>query len=397
MASSNSIPPTYPDPLAEALKHGAVPHIAELLRETIETIVRRWCDTARRQLPHANRLAFEHLRDHLPVSLKRLADVIERSEDGAAIRKLEEPAAQVARTRLQQDWNLTEVILEYRLVRQIIMEAVEERLARHLNRHEFMVLDAGVDTLLQQTVRTYVEGMQARRKEMLDMESRFLAYLSHDMRNHLNGVTLSLQTLRQQLDDMPGLAESVEDLDAAQQAIAATVEGMERMLQAERVRHASAAKFRPVDLCAVEADVSRRFADAATAKGLKLDIECPPRPVIVETDPDLLAIALQNLIGNAVKFSQHGTVRVGVRWQASEAGSDCLVTVSDEGPGIPPEQQKNLFKAFERGHAKGQSGTGLGLTIAAQAVRTLGGHLTLRSHPGEGSTFQFMLHSAHHV
>lgn len=399
MANTDAPVSTLCDPLNEILKQGPVPEVAEALRAGIETVVCRWSDVARQQLPHAGRLTFEHLRDHLPQGLSGVAYAIERQGDGEAIRQMEEPAADVARARLIQDWDLTEVILEYRLVRQIAVEVVEEGLRAHLTRHQFLVLDAGIDALLQKTVRTYVEDMQARQRQLLDTESRFLAYMSHDMRNNLNGVTLSLQTLRQELEDKAGFAGAVDDLDAAQQAIGATVEGMERMLQAERARHREGAKLRPVDVCAIESDVSRRFVDAASAKGLRLDIECPPQPVVLESDPDLLSIALQNLIGNAVKFSQHGTVRVGAHWQGIPAASDCLITVSDEGPGIPPDRQQDLFKAFERGpaHATQAGGTGLGLAIAAQAVRTLGGHLTLHSLPGAGTTFQFILHPGSHA
>jgi len=103
------------------------------------------------------------------------------------------------------------------------------------------------------------------------------------------------------------------------------------------------------------------------------------------SDRELLTLVLQNLLGNAVKYSRSGTVRV----VAKEHELGWKVAVSDQGPGIPPERRDALFQAFSRGETHGEPGVGLGLTIASQAARLLGSDLAVESTVGVGTTFSF--------
>jgi signal transduction histidine kinase len=98
-------------------------------------------------------------------------------------------------------------------------------------------------------------------------------------------------------------------------------------------------------------------------------------------------LVLQNLLGNAVKFSSKGTVRV----TSVEDPVGWKISVSDEGPGIAPDRLAAIFKAFTRGETYGQPGVGLGLTIASHAARILGSQLTVDSKLGHGSTFSFVI------
>jgi signal transduction histidine kinase len=108
---------------------------------------------------------------------------------------------------------------------------------------------------------------------------------------------------------------------------------------------------------------------------------------VAETDQDLISLVVQNLVGNAVKYSSAGTVRVS----AACAGGECCISVTDEGPGIAVEHLNRIFDAFGRGESYGQGGVGLGLTIASQAAKLLGAELTVESKVGVGSTFRLVL------
>jgi signal transduction histidine kinase len=110
---------------------------------------------------------------------------------------------------------------------------------------------------------------------------------------------------------------------------------------------------------------------------------------VVESDADLLSLVLQNLVGNGVKFSSGGAVRVGF-----DGGQDVdrpVLWVADDGPGIAPEQIDDVFEMYKRGDVQGQRGLGLGLAIAAQAAKLLGAGLTVESKVGVGSTFRLAL------
>ena len=161
------------------------------------------------------------------------------------------------------------------------------------------------------------------------------------------------------------------------------------------------------DLRQVVEEVAELIASAAQEKGIELishiDVDMP---AVVRGDPSRLRQVLNNLIGNAVKFTHQGEVVVRVASSeyrvASESDSllatrySILITfsVSDTGIGIAPEAQSRLFQPFSQADGsitRRYSGTGLGLAISKQLVELMGGHLSFESVPGSGSTFAFTL------
>ena len=123
-----------------------------------------------------------------------------------------------------------------------------------------------------------------------------------------------------------------------------------------------------------------------------MDVDVP-EGAQTNSDEALLTLVLQNLLGNAVKYSSSGTIRIMARDEVEGKSSGWVLSISDEGPGIAPENLSNLFDAFKRGETHGQPGVGLGLTIAAQAARLLGGELAVESKLNVGSTFRLVLPS----
>ena len=113
----------------------------------------------------------------------------------------------------------------------------------------------------------------------------------------------------------------------------------------------------------------------------------------VVSEEELITLALQNLVSNGVKFSSRGTVRIAAELSQEARPGPCVLSVSDQGPGIGPEHLGRIFEAFRRGDMHGQAGVGLGLAIASRAVKLLGGELTVESNVGTGSTFRIALPS----
>ncbi len=140
-------------------------------------------------------------------------------------------------------------------------------------------------------------------------------------------------------------------------------------------------------------DVRAMMVDRAESKGLALDVEYEyPLPDTVRTDPSRLRQILVNLVGNAVKFTDQGGIRVSVRYGASN-GSDRMlsITVADTGIGISPEHQARLFQPFTQGDmstTRRFGGTGLGLAISQRLAKMLGGRIDVKSQIGQGSSFR---------
>jgi signal transduction histidine kinase len=165
------------------------------------------------------------------------------------------------------------------------------------------------------------------------------------------------------------------------------------LLQAEQLRQERAeVNVQRVDLKHLLSEIANQSRHEARSKGLKLDVDVP-EGAQTNSDEALLTLVLQNLLGNAVKYSSSGTIRIMARDEVEGKSSGWVLSISDEGPGIGPENLSNLFDAFKRGETHGQPGVGLGLTIAAQAARLLGGELAVESKLNVGSTFRLVLPS----
>ncbi len=153
------------------------------------------------------------------------------------------------------------------------------------------------------------------------------------------------------------------------------------------------------DLRALMEDTLELVSGQARRKGLELVLNLPPDlPSWVRGAPLRLRQILVNLLGNAVKFTEQGEVRLRVRLVAGEGDRQTIsFEVSDTGPGIPLEQQGKIFHAFSQADGsttRRHGGTGLGLAISRQLVEMMGGEIMLRSMPGEGACFRFAIELA---
>ena len=143
----------------------------------------------------------------------------------------------------------------------------------------------------------------------------------------------------------------------------------------------------------VVTDVIDLMRVRAEAKGLALEAACHgPIPRTIESDPTRLRQILLNLIGNAIKFTERGGVKIGMSLEAGPDGSEprLRIVVEDSGIGVAPEQGRTLFDPFTQADTSTTrrfGGTGLGLTISRRFARMLGGDITLTSEPGKGSAF----------
>ena len=235
-----------------------------------------------------------------------------------------------------------------------------------------------------------------------DGTRKYLAFVSHELNNNLGGLLICLHALRKLVGADNVDRQAVGDmLDNATQVVQDTVSATSRFLHVERARHTGT----PPDPAPVRLhDLARRltvqFTPQAHQKGLALRSDVP-RDAAVVSNRELIFLVLQNLVGNAVKFSHKGTVRIGVDVD-DETDSVTALWVSDEGPGIPPQQLVHIFRAFRRGRPDGaaadeaasvapfSAGVGLGLTVANEAARLLGARLKVASLPDRGATFSLV-------
>lgn len=210
--------------------------------------------------------------------------------------------------------------------------------------------------------------------------SRFVAAASHDLLQPLSAAKLFISSI----GERALVPEAKATLDKAQNALL-SVEGiLGALLDISKLESGRAAvAVGPVRLDRLLAQLNDEFGAIAAAKGLRLSVV--PSRVSVMSDPAYLRRILQNLIGNAIRYTDRGRVLVGVR----RRGGMVRIEVRDTGPGIPEEEQDNIFKEFHRLNARASAseGMGLGLAIVERACALLGHPLGLTSQIGVGTCF----------
>jgi signal transduction histidine kinase len=165
---------------------------------------------------------------------------------------------------------------------------------------------------------------------------------------------------------------------------------MQRLLQAESLRKGGKKVVaEAVNLRTLLRGEAKQVEKQAQERGIKLIVEVPAT-LTVQSDPELITLVVQNFIGNAVKYGVEGAITIAARIE-SNGPPRCVISVSDEGPGIAVAHLERIFDAFQRGEGHGQPGVGLGLAIASQAAKLLGAQLHVESTVGRGSRFTLAL------
>ncbi|MFI5894072.1 PAS domain S-box protein [Actinoplanes sp. NPDC051513] len=221
-------------------------------------------------------------------------------------------------------------------------------------------------------------------------KSQFVAMVSHEIRTPLNGI-IGLNTLMLESGLSPRRRRFADGVDTSARALLSIVNDILDFSKVEAGKMALVPT--DFDLHLVIANAVRVAAENARGKHLEL-IGCypPDLPRTRHGDADRLGQVLINLLGNAVKFTSEGEVRLDV----APAGGDnrCRFAVTDTGIGIEPDILDRLFEPFaqaEQDTCRRYGGTGLGLTISRDLVDLMGGQLEASSRPGVGSTFSFTI------
>jgi PAS domain S-box-containing protein len=223
-------------------------------------------------------------------------------------------------------------------------------------------------------------------------KSQFLANMSHEIRTPMNGILGMLELAM----DEP-LSDKVEDyLETAKLSADTLLAIIDDILDISKIE-AGKICIEIID-CSMKqllCDIDALMRPQAEQKGIELTISIDtPVPEQIRTDPTRLRQCLLNLLGNAVKFTDSGYVRVHINGQDGKDGATIRLDVEDTGIGIELDKQRLIFEAFTQADystTRKFGGTGLGLVITRNLVKLLGGKISLTSEPGEGSTFSLTI------
>jgi PAS domain S-box-containing protein len=221
-------------------------------------------------------------------------------------------------------------------------------------------------------------------KHMSQLKDDFISMVSHELRTPLSIVKEGVSLI---LDRIPGEINFEQEnvLNSARRNIERLTRIIDNLLDISRIESGRIGiKKKPVDISELARQVAVSFGNKARERSIRLEMEFPAEPVMAEVDPDMVAEVVTNIVDNALKFTDEGYVRVGLK--RYQGGVELYV--EDSGIGISKEDMPKLFgkfQQFNRARESTEKGTGLGLSIAKGIVDMHGGSIYVESDPGSGT------------
>ncbi|SDL96196.1 SpoIIE family protein phosphatase [Nonomuraea jiangxiensis] len=241
------------------------------------------------------------------------------------------------------------------------------------------------------SARSY-QAQQRRAEELAELDrakTAFFSNISHEFRTPLTLIMGPVEELRRRLTDADERTrEELEAIGRNGLRLSNLVNSLLDFVRIEADR--MQARYEPVDLAAVTAELASVFRSAFDRAGLAFEVDCPSLDKPVYLDRGMWEKVILNLLSNALKFTFDGSVRVSVRPDDAHA----VVTVEDTGVGVPAEEVSRLFERFHRvesARSRSNEGSGIGLALVKELVDLHGGTITARSTEGEGTAFTICL------
>lgn len=398
-----AVPPLEPNLLAlppDPQAYRPFPEIATALRSQSMRILADWRRRTLSSMPELVQLTAKEFENDIALILAKMADALESNEP-PDLQRLLQAAPLHGFQRFLQNYELTDLFAEERVLRRVIIARVEESLGHQCKPDAAAALHSMIDIMLQQGVIALVQQQKGELRQSSETQLKYLSFLSHDLSNNFLIIGSSLEFIQLRLAALPELKESADVLASAMSIIQRTRQGMREMLNYGKLRGADGTpRAASIKLREVIDPIVSMATSVATTKSMKVKVEIDPE-LSVYSNADLLTIMLQNLIGNAIKHTAQttpdGTVRVTASRETGKASRFWNISVTDNGPGIPKDQISRLFLAFQRLPQKGEAaidsdgGFGLGLAIASEAARLLDTRIDVETQDGQGTRFSFLL------
>jgi signal transduction histidine kinase/DNA-binding response OmpR family regulator len=236
---------------------------------------------------------------------------------------------------------------------------------------------------------------KSRQLELADRhKSEFLANMSHELRTPLNAIIGYSEMLQEDAADL-GAEQFTDDLGKINAAGKHLLELINAVLDLSKIEAGKMELYlETFEVAGLVKDIGAVIRPLAGKNGNRLEMQCPADVGTMHADVTKVRQALLNLLGNACKFTERGTITLAVAREPVDGRGWLSFTVRDTGIGMTPAQLARLFEAFSQADAattRKYGGTGLGLALSRRLCRMMGGDVTVESEAGRGSTFTVRL------
>lgn len=359
--------------------------LASIIRSEREALLARWRVDVR-QIPSARTLDIPTLNDHIPFLLEELADALEADSDQSIL----DPACSGSAPshglqRLENDFDIAEVVAEYNLLRCCIIDLAYDR-GIDLRGRPLHILNRILDHAIGAAVTSYAERSA---RDVRQRREEYLAFVAHDLRTPLNVISLAAKMLAADKDAI-GNQPKAQVLHALHRNVRQLETLVQKVLD-ENVHIASEigvkVTLRDFDVWPLAESLVQDLAPLATKAGTRL-VNGVPEDLVAHADASLVRRILQNLVANAIRYTPGGEVEIGAHAVGEGGAVECWV--KDNGQGIPADVVDEVFEPGTSDPER-EEAMGLGLAIVKQFAEAHGGTVSVQSQPGIGSMFCFVL------
>ncbi|MEH1841634.1 MAG: HAMP domain-containing sensor histidine kinase [Nostoc sp.] len=380
-----------------------------------DAIVDQWVKAVYQdqQIEATNELTFNAVRNSLPRILKALATVLSESET-SDLQTVVDASLEHGTLRAQQGFEPEEIAREYRLLRFVIFSFLEEDLLQG-SAQEVLRTVRLIDTVIDEAIaRCFNSYTQGRLQELKQLQSQLrltnqeltrlvsankdnLSHLAHELKTPLTSIIgyadLFLRQQRQQQPEIKDTYSNIESIERVLKNGRLLLRLINDTLEISRY-NAGQMKLQPTltDVRSLINFVLEMIEPLARTKELSLVVECERAPSQVTTDSLRLQQILTNLLSNAIRYTESGSIHLQC-WTISQ--QQWAICVTDSGIGISLDAQAQIFKPYFREitapQVQSSDGTGLGLAIVSRLVQLMDGEIKVDSQLGKGSTFTVTL------
>lgn len=386
-----------------------MPDLGQTLMTKKEAVVEEWIEGVRQdaEIESAKELSFNSVRDSIPFVLEAIASLLTQSISDQP-HKLEQKSLVHGLVRAEQGYDAAEVIREYQILREVIFSQLTSELLSS-SALELLstvrVIDASLDTVVSISIDRYVEG---RLHEYIQIQDQLLltnqemtrlvktqkdnlSHLSHELKNPLNAIMgFSDLLLRQRQAHVVDQQKTDLDLQLIERVLSNSRQLLRLINDASEV---SSFDSDQVELDLQHVDVGPIVLAATKAlehpdqEDIEVIVNCVHAPQQVLTDSLRLQQIVTNLVSNALRYTEAGTIHITCKIIGQDQWS---IIVADTGRGISLDDQAHVFEPYFRAGPKENyvpQSTGLGLAIVDKLVKLLKGQIDLVSETDNGSVF----------
>jgi hypothetical protein len=387
----------------------------QLLREKSDTIIEKWVEAVRsdRQIESASNLPFTAVQDHIPLVLQAMSTMLSQSQDND-IQALVLASWEYGIVRVEQGFTPAEIVREHRLLRCVIFSTLNEGLLKISHQEAIRsigLIDTVIDEAMARCSESYTE-LQYQKIEQLQSQLKStnleltrliranqdnFSHIAHELKTPLTSIIGYSDLFLRSSEHQTEVKETTANLQYIERVLRNGRHLLCLLNDALEISRYDAGKMKRelalTDVRALINNVSEMLSPLAQAKELQLVVDVGKAfPTQIFTDSLRLQQIVTNLVSNAIRYTESGTIKLTC---CSLPREEWAIAVCDTGMGIAEADQAQLFDPYFRVGSNNQlhspDSTGLGLAIVERLVKLLQGKISLVSQAAVGSTFTVTL------